>query len=108
MKDKEIIMTRITISLPQNIHHHLSALAAQSDESMSSIINKFLNIGLQQAPLEQKTIPTAIEEHCYKLIMQMSVLIKHLSAELLKLNQDEFGELRALVIERYQEILDKM
>ena len=48
-----------------------------------------------------------VEQHCQHLIIQMNALIKNLSAELLKFNQEDFEKLRQAAVLKYDELAVK-
>ena len=50
----------------------------------------------------QKT--TTVEAHCHHLIIQMNALVKNLSAEMLKFNQDDFDRLKQASEMKYDEL----
>ena len=102
--DKEKKMPRLTISLPQNMHNRLSSLSVQHNDSLSNTINKLLQVGMYHLDEEQSNESPVIEKHCQQLIIQMSALIKNISVEILKLNQDDFDRLRQATQAKYQEL----
>lgn len=107
-------MTRLTISLPDALYNRLSALAIQHNESMSNIINKLIQVGAHHWYTNQdsnnvisnnNTIPNdMVEQHCQQLIIQMNALIKNLSEELLKFNQEDFTQLHKAALNKYNEL----
>lgn len=86
------------------MHNHLSSLAVQYDDSISNIINRMLHVGMQH--LNDKPIHPnyPVEQHCQQLIIQMNALIKNMSAEMLKFNQDDFEKLRQAAVNKYNEL----
>ena len=98
-------MPRLTISLSQPMHNHLSALAAQQDNaSLSQVVNQLLQLGIRSLNDSEPTITTPVEQHCQQLIMQMNALIKNLSVEVLKFNQNDFEQLRQAAMAKYNEL----
>ena len=98
-------MSRLTISLPDNLHHRLSSLAIQNDDSMSNIINRLIQVGLQhwyQGNVFKSN--QLVEQHCQQLIIQMNALIKNISVELLKFNQEDFEELQQAAVGKFNEL----
>ncbi|HHF7375965.1 MULTISPECIES: hypothetical protein [Legionellaceae] len=96
-------MSRLTISLSDNLHNRISSLAAQYDDSMSSIINQLIHIGMQHWN-ERQQGPNLIEQHCQQLIIQMNALIKNMSVELLKFTQDDFEQLQKAAMGKFTEL----
>ncbi|MDP3704445.1 MAG: hypothetical protein Q8R24_00870 [Legionellaceae bacterium] len=98
-------MPRLTISLPQTMHNKLSSLAIQDDQSLSNTINRLLLVGMYHLGEESTSSNPFVEQHCQQLIIQMNALIKNMSVELLKCNQDDFEMLRQASIKKYNELL---
>ena len=98
-------MPRLTISLPQAMHNRLSSLSVQQKESLSNIINSLLQVGMHHFNEEPFNTHTAAEKHCQQLIIQMNALIKNLSSEILKFNQDDFEQLRKAALSKYNELI---
>lgn len=99
-------MSRLTISLPNNLHNRIASLAIKNNDSMSHMINLLIQVGLnhwfeKKEPVSEKT---AVEKHCYQLIIQMNALIKNMSAELLKLNREDFDKLQQGALMKYNEL----
>ncbi|WP_207385849.1 hypothetical protein [Legionella bozemanae] len=99
-------MSRITISLPNNLHNRISSLAMKNNDSMSHMINLLIQVGLnhwfeKSDPLNENT---AIEKYCHQLIIQMNALIKNMSVELLKLNREDFDKLQQAALMKYKEL----
>ena len=96
-------MSRLTISLPDNLHKRLSSLAIKNDDSMSNLINQLIQVGLQHwfeknAPLKSNHLA---EKHCHQLIIQMNALIKNISVELLKFDREDFKKLQQAAAVKY-------
>lgn len=89
-------MIRLTISLPQAMHKHISVLAIENNSSLSKVINQLLIIGVQNWDNKSETNP--LERHCQQLIIQMNAILKNLAVELLKFNQEDFEHLRQATI----------
>lgn len=99
-------MPRITITVPKSVHKNLSTLAIQSEDSMSSLVNRLIAMGLHFMHYDEHQKSTAIEAHCHHLIIQMNALVKNLSAEMLKFNQDDFERLKQASEKKYRELSD--
>ncbi|MDF1758597.1 MAG: hypothetical protein P1U74_09925 [Legionellaceae bacterium] len=97
-------MPRLTISLSQGMYNRLSSLAIQHDVSLSNIVNKLVQIGMQHLGGDMVKSHHYAEEHCLQLIIQMNALIKNLSVDILKFNQDDFEQLRRAAIVKYNEL----
>jgi uncharacterized protein YcfL len=54
--------------------------------------------------IRYKSLQTIVEVHCQQLIIQMNALIKNLSAEILKFNQNDFDNLRKAALSKYNEL----
>lgn len=96
-------MPRLSVALSDTMHNRLVSLASQNNESMSSIANRLIHIGIQSLENTQKK-PGQIEQHCYQLIIQMNALIKNMSAEILKFDQTDFDKLRDAAVIKYGEL----
>lgn len=97
-------MPRLTISMPSHTHNRIAALSIQKQESLSNVINQLIQIGMYHLD-EQPSLAKPVEEHCQQLIMQMNVLVKNLSAEILKFNQSDFEQLRQVTAAKYNEFI---
>jgi uncharacterized protein YicC (UPF0701 family) len=97
-------MPRLTISLSTNLHNRLSSLASTQDDSLSNVINQLIQVGMQHINEERKPENYLLEQHCQQLIIQMNALIKNISVEVLKFNQDDFEKLKQLAIAKYNEL----
>lgn len=98
-------MPRLTISLPKTMHSRVSSLSVQHDDSLSNIINRLILIGMQH--LDEKPVAATdhVEQHCQQLIIQMSALIKNMSAEILKFDRDDFERLRQAALGKHNELM---
>ncbi len=103
-------MPRLTISLPDNLHQHISALAIKNNQSMSNMINLLIHEGLHRMfnDNDQNKSNAVIEKYCHQLIIQMSALIKNISMEVLKLNKDDFEKLQHAASIKYSELKLKL
>lgn len=97
-------MPRITITVPKSMHKNLSMLAIQSEDSMSSLVNRLIAMGLHFMNDNEHQKLTPVEVHCHHLIIQMNALIKNLSAEMLKFKQDDFERLKQASEIKYIEL----
>ena len=70
-------MPRLTISLSQVMHNRLSSLSMQYDASLSNIVNKLVQIGMQHLGAEEIKLPNHVEDHCQQLIIQINALLKY-------------------------------
>lgn len=96
-------MARLTISISENLYNRISGIAAQSNQSMSSIINQLLLVGIKKLEESDKE-KTPIDAHCQQLTLQMNVLIKKMSEKLLDLSLEDFLELRNASVKKYEEL----
>ena len=99
-------MSRLTISLPDNLHKHISALAIKNNDSMSNMINQLVQVGLHNwfKDADNSKATPAVEKHCHQLIMQMNALIKNMSIEVLKLEREDFDKLQQAAAIKYNEL----
>jgi len=100
-------MPRLTISLSQTMHNRLSSLSAQHNDSLSNTINKLLQVGIYHFGEEPSNERPAVEKHCQQLIIQMNALIKNLSVEILKIDQNDLEQLRNAALNKYNELKTK-
>ncbi|HHU0079761.1 TPA: hypothetical protein ACT9NC_002404 [Legionella pneumophila] len=99
-------MSRLTISLPDNLHQHISALAIKNNDSMSNMINQLIQVGLHHWFKNEDNLKAnpAVEKYCHQLIIQMNALIKNMSVELLKLEKEDFEKLQQAAATKYIEL----
>lgn len=95
-------MIRLTISLPQAMHKHISVLAIENNSSLSRVINQLLVIGVQNWNVKSEA--NQLERHCQQLIIQMNVVLKNLAVEVLKYNQEDFEHLRQAAIVKLNDL----
>lgn len=99
-------MSRLTISIPDNLHRRIASLAMKDNNSMSNIINQLLQTGLHywyEKNEISKTEPV-VERHCHQLIIQMNALVKNMSVELLKFDKGDFEKLQEAALMKYNEL----
>ena len=99
-----LIIFSWTITVPKSVHKNLSTLATQSEDSMSSLVNRLIAMGLHFMNYDEPQKTTTVEAHCHHLIIQMNALVKNLSAEMLKFNQDDFDRLKQASEMKYDEL----
>ncbi|MDF1758653.1 MAG: hypothetical protein P1U74_10215 [Legionellaceae bacterium] len=99
-------MPRLTISLSQGMYNRLSSLAIQCDVSLSNIVNKLVQIGMQHLGEEEIKSHNLAEKHCQQLIIQINALLKNVSAEILQFKQEDFEMLREASAIKYNELLN--
>jgi hypothetical protein len=102
-------MPRITVTLPKNILDQVTAIAGDNDESISYTIARMTELGLlvtenQKNSGGEKKL-SDIEEHCYKLTIQMNAIIKNLAAKQLDFTQNDFDKLRDKSILKYNDLM---
>ncbi|PJD93822.1 MAG: hypothetical protein CK423_06875 [Legionella sp.] len=99
-------MPRITISLPQTTYNRLTSLSVQQNDSMSNIINQLMGVGLNCLAQEADVYKgdNKVDKHCHMLTIQMNALLKKVSAEVLKLEQNDFDTLWKNTEKKYYEI----
>src|SRR3990167_9941310 len=98
-------MPRLTISLPQNLHKHVSSMDVQSNESLSNVINHLLQVGMLHANEDKPSITSPLEQYCQQVMIQMGALVKLLSVEILQYDQEDFAKLRERAIAKYNELI---
>ena len=101
-------MPRLTITLPQTTYNRLSSLSIQQNDSLSNIINQLIGMGMSYLSDENRDLiekkEHKINRHSNFLIIQMNALLKSLSAEFLKLDQNDFDKLWKNTQIKYNEI----
>ena len=102
-------MPRLTITLPKDLYEKVNTIAGDSDESLSYTIAKMTELGLlvteNQKKKQSGSNHSEIEEHCYKLMIQMNAIIKNLAADQLKYSKDDFDKLRDSAIVKYNDLI---
>lgn len=96
-------MSRLTITLPDVIHNRISLIANESNESMSTIINKLIVFGLNYDKTDTDN-NSLVDEHCQLLMIQMNALIKNLSAKTLDYKKEDFESLHKASIKKLEEL----
>ena len=60
-------------------------------------------------PIQSQSMRTQwLKKHCQQLIIQMHALIKNLSAEILKFNQEDFDRLRQVAASKYNGLIEEL
>ena len=103
-------MTRLTITIPTVVYKRLSALSMQDNDSMSNVINKLVNVGINYMTENndnkfKSDSSDVVEQHCQHLIIQMNALLKNMSVEVLKLKQEDFEKLSQAAMIKYNELI---
>lgn len=102
-------MPRVTISLPNDIHSKLVDYAKRNDDSLSSTIAKMADIGIMvtenQKNKKKGKEHSEIEEHCYKLAIQMNIILKNLASKNLGFGSEELDKIRDSAINKYNTIM---
>ena len=102
-------MPRITVTLPKSILDQVIAIAGNNDESISYTIARMTELGLlvteNQNNNDGEKKLSDIEEHCYKLTIQMNAIIKNIAAKQLDFTQDDFDKLRDQSILKYNDLM---
>lgn len=103
-------MPRVTVSLPKDLYERLISYAGDNDDSLSYTIAKMTEIGLMvtESKNENKGPEdrfSKIEQHCFKLAIQMNALLKNIATSQFQYGQDEFKKLQDLTNDKYQELL---
>lgn len=96
-------MPRFTMTLPNVTYNRITAMAAQCNDSMSNIMNKLIEIGMENA--DQNRVRRHAEQHYYQLSIQTNVLVKNMAAEFLKFSQGDFDKLKRASEEKYNELV---
>lgn len=97
-------MPRLSVTLSDSMYSWLSSLAIQNEESMSNVINQLIHLGMQNIEDKRRAAHRPVEKHCHQLIIQMNALVKNLSAEILKFDQNDFEKLREATAIKYNEL----
>lgn len=102
-------MPRLTITLPKDIYEKIKAISGDQDESMSYTIAKMTELGLLVTENQKKNNGakklSEVEEHCFKLIIQVNAIIKNMAAKNLDFTQEEFDKLRDSSILKFNELM---
>jgi len=102
-------MPRLSITLPKDIYDKVLAISGSNDESLSYTIAKMTELGLlvtenQKKNKTDKALPD-VEDHCYKLIIQMNAIIKNMAAKQLDFTQEDFDALRDSAIIKFNDLV---
>lgn len=102
-------MPRLTITLPKDIYDKVQTIAGDQDESMSYTISKMTELGLLVTENQKNNNGVKklsdIEEHCFKLTIQMNAIIKNMAAKNLDFSQEEFDKIRDSSILKFNELM---
>lgn len=87
---KESPMTKISINIPQDIHHQIVKIAEQENDSLSYTITRLVEIGLLVVNnnSERKEV-NQLEEYCQKLIIQINGIVKELAVHHFNFNKEK-------------------
>ncbi len=96
-------MPRFTMTLPKITYNRITAMAEKCNDSMSNIINQFIEIGMEHA--DQNHALRHAEQYCHQLSIQSNVLIKNMAAEFLKFSPDDFEKLKRAAEKKYNELI---
>ena len=101
-------MPRLSITLPKDLYDKVVAISGDNDESMSYTIAKMTELGLLVTENQKKNKAKSlsdIEEHCYKLTIQMNAIIKNIAAKQMDFKQEDFDKLRDAAILKYNDLI---
>lgn len=103
-------MPRVTVSLPKDLYERLMDYAGDNDDSLSYTVAKMTEIGLMvsESKNENKSPEdrfSKIEQHCFKLVIQVNALLKNIATSQFQYGQEEFKKLHDLTNDKYQELL---
>ncbi|WP_298624824.1 hypothetical protein [uncultured Legionella sp.] len=103
-------MPRVTVSLPKDLYERLISYAGDNEDSLSYTVAKMAEIGLMVTENKDEIKSpedrfSKIEQHCFKLAIQMNALLKNIATSQLQYGQDEFKKLQDLTNEKYQELM---
>ena len=101
-------MPRLTITIPKDIYAKISTMANNNDQSLSHVIAKMTELGLMitenQKKNKNKKGMQDVEEHCYKLIIQMNAIIKNIAAKQLDYTKDNFDKFKDAALARFNDL----
>lgn len=101
-------MPRLSITLPKDVYQKVMILSNENDDSLSATIARMTDLGLsyyQNSKTESSVNLASVEEHCYKLIIQVNAIIKSLAAEKLGYTQTDFDKLRDASILKFNDLI---
>ena len=96
-------MPRFTMSLTDEKLKVLEAIAVKHQDSMSNILNQFIELGMNYA--SQNRMHKQAEQYCHQLNIQTNALMKNMAMHFLKMTQEDFEKLKLASMERYQELI---
>lgn len=96
-------MPRFTMTLSDEKFKTIETLAVKHNDSMSNVLNQFIDLGLAYAT--QNRSQKQAEQYCHQLDIQTNALIKSIAMHFLKMTQDDFEKLKVAAVERYQDLL---
>lgn len=95
-------MSRLTITLPQKTYQYVSSIAIRDNVSLSKTINRLIQVGMHYMHAEERA--TSGKEYYQKAMIQSYALIKHLAAEILKYEKQDFDKLQEAAIRKLKEL----
>ena len=102
-------MHRMTTKFSDDIYNKLTQYAEANGLSMSNAIAKLTEMGLLVAQYQEqnqsKVTLNPVEEHCYKLIMQMNALLKNIAKSQLEMSDETLDLIRDASEKRLQILL---
>lgn len=101
-------MPRLSVTFPKDLCAKITAIAGDNDESISYTIAKMTELGLMvtenQKKNKNKKSMQDVEEHCYKLIIQMNAIIKSIAAKKLDYTKDNFDKFKDAAVARFNDL----
>ena len=96
-------MPRFTITLSDEIYNTAEALAVKHSESISTILNQFIQLGMEYVTPHRSH--KQAEKYCHLLTIQTHALMKSMTANFLKMTPDDFDKLKDAASKRYEDLL---
>jgi hypothetical protein len=95
-------MPRFTMTLSDETYHTAEALAVKHSDSISNILNQFIQLGMEYAT--QNRAQKQVDQYCHQLTIQTNALMKSMTAHFLKMTPEDFEKLKDAASNRYYDL----
>jgi hypothetical protein len=103
-------MTRVTITIPDNLHTQVLKLAKKDGGSVSYTVSKLVELGLiltNKSNQNKENSVSKMDEHCNKLIIQLNEILKDLAINNYGFSSEKIAQISQETISKYNELLEK-
>lgn len=103
-----LIMARITITLPDNLHNQVTNLAGKEKDSISYTSTRLIEIGLlvtqNKNTSSDNNKTQEIEEYCQKLIIQINGILKEIAIEKFNFDNEKIAYITNETLNKFKKL----